>query len=188
MISDKQKEAAEELGVACFSWAEFASVGNLDGDLPPKQKTNTCMIIYTSGTRGKPKGVTLNNGAFIAEVLSMDKLLLEINKQGSEEDVYFSFLPLAHIFDQIIETYCVSQGSSIGFWEGDIRYLIKDLLVLKPTIFCGVPRELRQLTVTLSLIAIPPQPHHSQFKKIVKVANSRKLSHLFSEMICPFKD
>ncbi|KAL2477063.1 Long chain acyl-CoA synthetase 2 [Forsythia ovata] len=139
-ISDKQKEAAEELGVACFSWAEFASMGNLDSDLPPKQKTNTCTIMYTSGTTGEPKGVILNNGAFMAEVLSMDQLLLETDKQGTEEDVYFSFLPLAHIFDQIIETYCVYRGSSIGFWQGDIRYLIEDLVVLKPTIFCGVPR------------------------------------------------
>ncbi|KAL2460191.1 Long chain acyl-CoA synthetase 2 [Abeliophyllum distichum] len=139
-ISDKQKEAAEELGVACYSWAEFASMGNLDSDLPPKQKTNTCTIMYTSGTTGEPKGVILNNGAFMAEVLSMDQLLLETDKQGTEEDVYFSFLPLAHIFDQIIETYCVYRGSSIGFWQGDIRFLIEDLIVLKPTIFCGVPR------------------------------------------------
>ena len=54
--------------------------------------------------------------------------------------MYFSFLPLAHIFDQIVETYCIYRGASIGFWQGDIRYLIEDLLVLKPTIFCGVPR------------------------------------------------
>lgn len=139
-ISDKQKEAAEELGVACFSWEEFASMGNLDSDLPPRQKKNTCTIMYTSGTTGEPKGVILNNGAFMAEVLSMDQLLLETDKQFSDEDVYFSFLPLAHIFDQIIETYSISRGSSIGFWQGDIRYLIEDLLVLKPTIFCGVPR------------------------------------------------
>ncbi|CAA2954314.1 long chain acyl- synthetase 2 [Olea europaea subsp. europaea] len=139
-ISDKQKEAAEELGVDCFSWEDFASMGNLDSDLPGRQKKNTCTIMYTSGTTGEPKGVILNNGAFMAEVLSMDQLLLETDKQFSEEDVYFSFLPLAHIFDQIIETYSIYRGSSIGFWQGDVRYLIEDLLVLKPTIFCGVPR------------------------------------------------
>ncbi|XP_022861030.1 long chain acyl-CoA synthetase 2 [Olea europaea var. sylvestris] len=139
-ILDKQKEAAEELGVDCFSWEEFASMGNLDGNLPGRQKKNTCTIMYTSGTTGEPKGVILNNGAFMAEVLSMDQLLLETDKQFSEEDVYFSFLPLAHIFDQIIETYSIYRGSSIGFWQGDVRYLIEDLLVLKPTIFCGVPR------------------------------------------------
>lgn len=37
--------------------------------------------MYTSGTTGEPKGVILNNGAFMAEVLSMDQLLLETDKQ-----------------------------------------------------------------------------------------------------------
>ncbi|KAL3843485.1 hypothetical protein ACJIZ3_000888 [Penstemon smallii] len=139
-ISKSQKDTAEELGVACFSWDDFALSGNLDDDLPPKQKTGVCTIMYTSGTTGEPKGVILSNGAFMAEVLSMDQLLLETDKVNTEEDVYFSFLPLAHIFDQIMETYCIYKGSSIGFWQGDIRFLIEDLLVLKPTMFCGVPR------------------------------------------------
>ncbi|PIN12364.1 Long-chain acyl-CoA synthetases (AMP-forming) [Handroanthus impetiginosus] len=140
-ISDKQKEAAEELGVACFSWEEFSLLGDSDDtNLPPKTKSDTCTIMYTSGTTGEPKGVILTNGAFMAEVLSMDQLLRETDKAGTEDDVYFSFLPLAHIFDQIMETYCIYCGSSIGFWQGDIRFLIEDLLVLKPTIFCGVPR------------------------------------------------
>ncbi|KAL2254705.1 UNVERIFIED_CONTAM: Long chain acyl-CoA synthetase 2 [Sesamum indicum] len=139
-VSDKHKETAEELGVACFSWEEFALLGDLDENLPPKKKTDTCTIMYTSGTTGEPKGVILSSAAFMAEVLSMDQLLLETDKVGTEEDVYFSFLPLAHIFDQIMETYCIYRGSSIGFWQGDIRFLIEDLIVLKPTIFCGVPR------------------------------------------------
>ncbi|KAL8555943.1 hypothetical protein ACS0TY_003675 [Phlomoides rotata] len=139
-MSDKQKEAAEELGVACFSWKEFVLLGNSNENLPPKKKTDICTIMYTSGTTGEPKGVIITNGAFMAEVLSMDELLRLTDKVATEEDVYFSFLPLAHIFDQIFETYCIYCGSSIGFWQADIRFLIEDLLVLKPTLFCGVPR------------------------------------------------
>lgn len=36
--------------------------------------------MYTSGTTGEPKGVILNNGAIIAEVLSIDQLLMETDK------------------------------------------------------------------------------------------------------------
>ncbi|GAB2267287.1 eukaryotic long-chain fatty acid CoA synthetase (LC-FACS) [Dionaea muscipula] len=140
-ISDLQKKEAEEMGVSCFSWEEFSQLGTVDCcELPLKQKTDVCTIMYTSGTTGEPKGVILPNAAFMAEVLSMDHLLHETDKVATAEDVYFSFLPLAHIFDQIMETYCIYKGSSIGFWQGDVRYLMDDLQQLKPTIFCGVPR------------------------------------------------
>ncbi|KAL8189111.1 hypothetical protein R6Q57_029372 [Mikania cordata] len=164
-ISESQRKEAMEHGVDCFSWEEFVSMvhifaqsiqydaitqllstcfltfqGSLEDELPAKHKTDICTIMYTSGTTGEPKGVILSNAAFMSEVLSMHQLLVETDKPGTEEDTYFSFLPLAHIFDQIIETYCIYSGSSIGFWQADIRYLIEDLLVLKPTIFCGVPR------------------------------------------------
>ncbi|GMH02733.1 hypothetical protein Nepgr_004572 [Nepenthes gracilis] len=139
-ISSLQKKEAEELGVSCFSWEEFDRLGSMDCQLPLKQKTDVCTIMYTSGTTGEPKGVILSNLAFMAQVLSMEHLLSETDKVATENDSYFSFLPLAHIFDQIMETYCICKGSSIGFWQGDVRYLIDDLQELKPTFFCGVPR------------------------------------------------
>ncbi|CAI9104436.1 OLC1v1003104C1 [Oldenlandia corymbosa var. corymbosa] len=139
-ISSMQKKEAEELNVACFSWDEFKLMGNLEHDLPPKQKSQICTIMYTSGTTGEPKGVILSNEALMSEVVSIDRLLKETDRVASGEDTFFSFLPLAHVYDQIIETYCIYRGASIGFWQGDVRYLIDDLLNLKPTFFCGVPR------------------------------------------------
>jgi len=39
--------------------------------------------MYTSGTTGEPKGVILQNAAFLAEVFSMDYLLAETDKSVS---------------------------------------------------------------------------------------------------------
>ncbi|KAF8410610.1 hypothetical protein HHK36_003142 [Tetracentron sinense] len=139
-ITEVQKKEAEQVGVSCFSWEDCILLGTTDYKLPQKDKSDICTIMYTSGTTGDPKGVLLTNENIMAEVLSTDQLLLETDKVGTEEDTYFSFLPLAHIFDQIFETYCIYKGSSIGFWRGDVRYLIEDIQELKPTMFCGVPR------------------------------------------------
>ncbi|OMO92180.1 AMP-dependent synthetase/ligase [Corchorus olitorius] len=139
-VSSTQKKEAEELGVSLFSWKEFYELGSVDCELPQKQKTDICTIMYTSGTTGEPKGVILTNRAIMAEVLSIDQLIDITDRACSAEDTYFSFLPLAHVYDQIMETYFIKMGSSIGFWQGDVRYLMEDVQELKPTVFCGVPR------------------------------------------------
>lgn len=96
--------------------------------------------MYTSGTTGEPKGVIIKNEAFMSEVLSIDQIIRLTDKVAADDDVYFSFLPLAHVYDQIMATYCIFKGSAIGFWQGDVRFLLEDVQTLKPTIFCGVPR------------------------------------------------
>lgn len=88
----------------------------------------------------------------------------------SEKDVYLSFLPLAHIFDRVIEELFIWTGASIGFWRGvstithcssltvnykpditlflilqDVKLLTEDIGELKPTIFCAVPRVLDRI-------------------------------------------
>ncbi|XP_010255021.1 PREDICTED: long chain acyl-CoA synthetase 2 isoform X2 [Nelumbo nucifera] len=139
-VTDAQKQETEQFGVSFFSWEEFVLLGSMDYKLPPKDKNDICTIMYTSGTTGEPKGVMLSNKAIMAEVLSMDQLFQETDKVVTQEDAYFSFLPLAHVFDQIMETYCIYSGASIGFWRGDVMHLLEDVHELKPTIFCGVPR------------------------------------------------
>ncbi|GFP86723.1 long chain acyl-coa synthetase 4 [Phtheirospermum japonicum] len=60
-------------------------------------------------------------------------------------DVYLSYLPLAHIFDRVIEECFINNGGSIGFWRGDVKLLVEDIGILKPTIFCAVPRVLERI-------------------------------------------
>ncbi|WJX72292.1 eukaryotic long-chain fatty acid CoA synthetase (LC-FACS) [Trifolium repens] len=96
--------------------------------------------MYTSGTTSEPKCVIIKNEAFMSEVLSIDQIIRLTDKVAADDDVYFSLLPLAHVYDQIMATYCIFKGSSIGLWQGDVRFLMEDVHALKPTIFCGVPR------------------------------------------------
>ncbi|KAM5546392.1 hypothetical protein ABKV19_002506 [Rosa sericea] len=93
-----------------------------------------------SGMTGEPKGVFVTNAALMAEVLSTDHILFLTDRGCTEEDSYFFVSSMAHTYDQIIESYCIYTGSSMGFWRGDVRFLLDDLQELKPTMFCGVPR------------------------------------------------
>lgn len=32
------------------------------------------------------------------------------------------------------------KGGSIGYWQGEIPKVLDDIMALRPTLFCGVPR------------------------------------------------
>ncbi|KAL1198038.1 Long chain acyl-CoA synthetase 7, peroxisomal [Cardamine amara subsp. amara] len=123
-------------GVKIVSYQKLLSQGrsSLHPFSPPKPE-DIATICYTSGTTGTPKGVVLTHENLIANVAGS---CLEINFLPS--DVYISYLPLAHIYERANQILGVYGGVAIGFYQGDNLKLIDDLLVLRPTVFCSVPR------------------------------------------------
>ncbi|KAG6493390.1 hypothetical protein ZIOFF_048373 [Zingiber officinale] len=163
-VTPKEKEEVENSGLAIFEWDEFLCLmyvqyrlKNLaiygcyiqgcdtQFDLPVKKMDDICTIMYTSGTTGDPKGVLISNKNIITLISGVDRLLLSVNEQLHEDDVYISYLPLAHIFDRVIEEMFIYCGASIGFWRGDVKLLVEDIGELKPTVFCAVPRVLDRI-------------------------------------------
>ncbi|KAG4385473.1 hypothetical protein GLYMA_12G104450v4 [Glycine max] len=110
-------------------------------DLPVKKKSDVCTIMYTSGTTGDLKGVLITNESIITLSAGIQQLLKSCNEKASlnEKDVYLSYLPLAHIFDRVIEETMIMHGASIGFWCGDVRLLPEDIGELRPTILVAFP-------------------------------------------------
>ncbi|KAH8964740.1 hypothetical protein BDL97_04G082000 [Sphagnum fallax] len=146
-FTSEQKAAAEESGVALYSWQEFMDLGaNNPVDLAPPAGDDLSTIMYTSGTTGEPKGVLLTHKCILTTIAGLDHFLKSLNEVVDENDVYFSFLPLAHIFDRVAEEMFVFTGSSIGFWQGDIKKVSEDIAELKPTFFVGVPRVFDRIT------------------------------------------
>ncbi|KAF8053195.1 hypothetical protein N665_1449s0001 [Sinapis alba] len=142
-VTSEQKEAAETFGLVIYAWDEFLKLGEgKQYDLPIKKKSDICTIMYTSGTTGDPKGVMISNESIVTLIAGVIRLLKSANEALTVKDVYLSYLPLAHIFDRVIEECFIQHGAAIGFWRGDVKLLIEDLGELKPTIFCAVPRVL----------------------------------------------
>ncbi|XP_027180647.1 long chain acyl-CoA synthetase 4 [Coffea eugenioides] len=145
-VTPQQKDEIEKFGVVVYAWDEFLLLGeNKNYDLPVKHKSDICTIMYTSGTTGDPKGVMISNNSIVTLIAGVKRLLVSVNESLTVNDVYLSYLPLAHIFDRVIEECFINHGASIGFWRGDVKLLVEDIGELKPTIFCAVPRVLDRI-------------------------------------------
>ncbi|KAI4301538.1 hypothetical protein L6164_034806 [Bauhinia variegata] len=140
-LTEEEKAKAASIGIKSFSWDEFLSMGKENpSDIVPPQAISICTIMYTSGTSGDPKGVLLTHENIAAFVRSVDIFMEQFEDKMTTEDVYLSFLPLAHILDRAIEEYFFRKGASVGYYHGDLNALRDDLMELKPTLFAGVPR------------------------------------------------
>ncbi|KAL0861816.1 hypothetical protein Bca101_040934 [Brassica carinata] len=111
---------------------------------PPKP-SNVCTIMYTSGTSGEPKGVVLTHEAAATCVIGIDLCMDQFEDKMTPDDVYISFLPLAHILDRANEEYFFRNGASVGYYHGDLNALHDDIQELKPTFIAGVPRVFERI-------------------------------------------
>ncbi len=60
----------------------------------------------------------LSNGNFLAAIASILKVAGDF--PFSPEDVYMSYLPLAHVFDRLGVHAALSMGAGVGFFGGVI--------------------------------------------------------------------
>ncbi|RHN49040.1 putative long-chain-fatty-acid--CoA ligase [Medicago truncatula] len=140
-LTNEEKDKATSIGVKPYSWEEFLQMGKeTPSTISPPQAHDICTIMYTSGTSGDPKGVVLTHENITYFVRGMDIFMEQFEDKMTVEDVYLSFLPLAHILDRTIEEYFFHKGASVGYYHGDLTALRDDLMELKPTLFAGVPR------------------------------------------------
>jgi long-chain acyl-CoA synthetase len=117
-----------------------AGKGVTEDDIEQRRRTLTpeslATIIYTSGTTGRPKGCELTHRNFLFDAISTTEGLDELF--GDDQSTLL-FLPLAHVFARIIQVGCVQSGVRMGH-TADIKNLLPDLAVFKPTFVLSVPR------------------------------------------------
>ncbi|KAJ9151314.1 Acetyl-CoA synthetase-like protein [Pleurostoma richardsiae] len=100
-------------------------------------------IMYTSGTSTTPKGVPLTHANVVAGVAG---LLGSIEDCVSPSEVVLAYLPLAHIFELVVENLVLFIGATLGYGsprtlaDASMRNSVGDMRALRPTILLGVPQ------------------------------------------------
>ncbi|XP_049722628.1 long-chain-fatty-acid--CoA ligase 1 isoform X4 [Elephas maximus indicus] len=138
-------ELGSKCGVEIISMKALQNLGRANRQKPkPPAPEDIAVICFTSGTTGNPKGALVTHQNIIS-VCSAFVKITENTILPCPDDTLISFLPLAHMFEAVVECIMLCHGAKIGFFQGDIRLLMDDLKVLQPTVFPVVPRLLNRM-------------------------------------------
>ena len=82
--------------------------------------SDVCMICYTSGTTGVPKGAIISHGNMLAVTTAVVEYIDTMNGL-SNEDIHISYLPMAHVFEHFVQSGITFYGARIGFYQAGGR-------------------------------------------------------------------
>ncbi|MEJ6390264.1 AMP-binding protein [Gymnodinialimonas ulvae] len=107
---------------------------------------STCVMLYTSGTTGKPKGVVLSN----RNIIEASKSSCEFDNLQREDEV-LAYLPMAWVGDFI---FSIGQAYWTGFCVNcpeSADTMMTDLREIGPTYFFAPPRVFENLLTSVMI-------------------------------------
>jgi long-chain acyl-CoA synthetase len=104
------------------------------GDLPTIQLEDLAVIIFTSGTLGRAKGVMLSQKNLAANLISM-RTLFEIHPQ----DRFLSVLPMHHTYECTCGFLCPLSSGASAHYARSLKTVVDDLQIVRATMLLAVP-------------------------------------------------
>lgn len=133
--SDPQVMSLDELR-ALGRDAERAKPGLWQERLGSRRPEDLAILVYTSGTTGKPKGAMITHSNIIAAI---SVITTETLKQN-EDDQRMAFLPLCHVAERVGGQFiALYSGATLNFVENP-ETVPENVREIQPTIFFAVPR------------------------------------------------
>lgn len=93
------------------------------------------IMVYTSGTTGKPKGAMLSHQYVLNSVESLKQSVPIFH-----EDVTLSYLPGCHVAERISGIYNRLYNGTAAYFVDDLTKLYAYMLEVQPTVFASLPR------------------------------------------------
>uniref|UniRef100_A0A158R5P1 Long-chain-fatty-acid--CoA ligase n=1 Tax=Syphacia muris TaxID=451379 RepID=A0A158R5P1_9BILA len=144
-LNDKTIDIARDYNFKLLQFDDVQSMGKNAAENPIFQKpkpSDISTVCYTSGTTGIPKGVVLTHANMVATTVMFFHVK---HFTMTPDQVLLSFLPLAHMYERICENAAILIGGRIGYYSGDVKKLIEDIELLRPTVVPLVPRVLNRI-------------------------------------------
>lgn len=144
-----EKYYCMDFDAKCERWgaADFADLlreGGVDADrlsrfIDAVRPGDLCMVMYTSGTTGPPKGVRLSHRNLISQQKALS-LIWDV----TEHDVVMNYLPWHHSFGGLFERFMtLYMGCELCLDDSrgrDMDRLVENWRAYDPTLFFSVPR------------------------------------------------
>ncbi len=105
-----------------------------------------CMLVYTSGTTGKPKGVMISSRNILATMHYGVTVLT--NPPGT---TIISYLPLAHIYERSLGSYLQIAQSLVTCYAESVETVLDNIREISPGIMNGVPRVWEKIYSSINL-------------------------------------
>jgi len=141
---------------ASITITAFGAISQTDAstfEAPEVSGDDLAVIMYTSGTTGKAKGVMILHKNICAAIGGLTSRL-KLSGISFDDDVYIGYLPCAHVLELAAENTVLLNGSRIGYSSpltlSDKSAKIKtgtmgDARALRPTLMAAVPEILERI-------------------------------------------
>ncbi len=113
----------------------LASTQRLEATLALVKPEHLAILVYTSGTTGKPKGAMHSHAGLVYAMRASST-----NLPQAEADERICFLPLCHIAERMIGAYgCLLSGATLNFVESPDTFA-ENVREVAPHVLFAVPR------------------------------------------------
>ena len=120
-------------------WSQ-AQPGALKARCDACQPDDLAILVYTSGTTGKPKGAMHRHRGLVYSVRGLSTVLPQ-----DAQDERMAFLPLCHIVERVGGAYhSIYTGARLNFVENP-QTIPENVREIAPTVFAAVPRVWEKL-------------------------------------------